>query len=127
MLFSPDRGLVRKKWAVNKTDGPLVMYAELLQKKLHHHKIPCAYTVEHEMGAVAFHPAKWRGPFSPDFRLFLNIAIKTVNADRRVSGYMLPAHDQKFYVMLDGPHFITRRGDLKKGVSPNDDLSDADG
>lgn len=126
MLNSPDRGLVRKKWAVNKTDGPLVMYAELVQKKLHHHKIPCAYTVDYDMGAVGFHPAKHRRAFSGDFRRLLHIAAKTVNADRRVSGYVIPANDQLFYVMLDGPHFITRRGDLKKGIL-NDDLSDADG
>lgn len=113
MLNSPDRGHVRKKWAVNKSDGPQIMFAELVQKKLHHHKVPCEYSFDHALGAVVFHPARWRREFGSDFRKFLYIAVAHVNAERRVSGKVLPASDQRFIVMLDGEHEISPQGILR--------------
>lgn len=106
---SRDRAVCKPKWAVTKCDGPLVLYGELLLKKLRAHYVPARYEVIDDETLV-FLPDRLRGDFSADFTEFLSLCIRVVNADRRVSGYLSGSN----LVLLDGPHFVNPRGQLKK-------------
>lgn len=122
--FSPDRGLQKNKWATDKSGGPLLLYAELVQKKLIRHHWPCQYHVavqghdpvdgEYHRYAhgIMFLPLKGRN-FSFDFQEALACAARVVAADGRFLGY---ASGQSIF--LDGPHHINKQGKIRQGDLP---------
>lgn len=113
MIGSPSRGFVRKKWSVNRVDGPLTLYAEYVKKKLYHHFVPCDYVVCDEAEHAVFVPARGRLQFAPDFPDLLRLAVANVNADRRLEGAFLGGSGSAYNVGLTVPHHIDQRGELR--------------
>lgn len=113
MIQSPDRAQCKKKWAVNKVDGPTTLFAEYVLKKLRHHFIPCRYELTSDDLAI-FSADKYRPPLSEEFPNHLELAVRNVNADRRIDG----ATYGGYAVHLLGPHYVDERGNLKKGNAP---------
>lgn len=104
-----DRALCKRKWAVNKSDGPLALFAEHLEKKLRKHFYPCRWEyIDDDL--VVFLPEKGFPPLGIEFADFLRLCIRNLNADLRVAG----ATHVGNLVYLDGPHYIDPRGRLKK-------------
>lgn len=109
MTCPSDRALCKRKWAVNKSDGPLALFAEHLEKKLRKHFYPCRWEYIDDK-RVVFLPEKGFPPLGAEFSNFLRLCIRNLNVDLRVNG---SSHFGNF-VYLDGPHFINERGQLKK-------------
>lgn len=111
----PDRALVKKKWAVNSVDGPLVLLAELVKKKLLHHRLPIDYVIDLNGDVAIFVPVKGRS-FSPAMDRYFRTALAHVCADRKVGAYISGGSymANAYQIELDGPHYVDDRGQLKR-------------
>lgn len=109
MLNSPERGLCKRKWAVCKVDGPLVLYANLLEKRLRRHFFPCKWVmIDDEL--IQFTPVNPLAKFGPDFGEMFRLCIRNINSDLRVQG----AHRSGYLLCFDAPHHINAKGILKR-------------
>ena len=99
---------VKKKWRVNREDGPLVLAAEHVQKRMAQHRYPCDYEVTPH--GVTFSAGKGRD-LCPRFVDVLAIAVRIVNADLKISVRLFSTYDGPT-IVFDFPHEINSRGDL---------------
>ena len=110
VYVSPDRGRIKRKWSVDKENGPLVMAAELVLKKLIQHSWPCEYRADREGGICYARFRAVRGrQIGPDFSEALERACRIVGADHRVT-IACDGVD----MWLDGDYYINRAGKLAK-------------
>lgn len=105
--------LGRKKWRVCSNAGPLVLAGELLQKRMLQHRYPCEYTEGEFPDALVFHSARGQPQADAHFFRVLEIAVRIVNADKRVSIQMVRLSDHRAAIILVAPHHIDDRGQLK--------------
>lgn len=104
-----DKQVGRKKWRVNSVDGPLILAAELLKKKMLQHRYPCDYSVTPE--GVTF--TKGKKATDARFADTLAIAARIVNADLRVS-LRLFSGEAGPILILEGEHEVTSENRLRK-------------
>lgn len=106
------RGRDRKKYAVDRLRGPLILAAELLQKRLIQHCWPCAYEDEQSMRGhiVTFVAARGR-QIGPDFDEALAIAVRVLSSE---TGARIALNHRE--VWLEGPHYIGSDGYPKSGI-----------
>lgn len=107
MLGDPDRGAIKRKWAVDKTNGPTVHFAEQVQKKLIAHYWPCSYEYFPNSETIVFRPIKGRR-FSGSFQEQLALAIRIISAP---TGVRVKHVGMAF--RLIGPHEITKQGKVR--------------
>lgn len=110
MIREPSRFRAKKKYSVDRSRGPLVLCAELIQKRLVQHCWPCTY-VESEGGDYCeFQPLAGRR-LGPDFIAALSVAVRVLAAD---TGARLWSSSTGLF--LEGPHYIGADGYPKFGV-----------
>lgn len=111
---------------MDKSTGPLLLLAELVQKKLIQHSWPCdlqtgikinnpvwdgedqTYTV---LGC-RFVPRKGR-TIGSDFQEALETALRVVAHTSRARAYL-----EGTVIFLDGPHYVDKYGKIRVGVLP---------
>lgn len=93
MRVSPDQQRVKRKWGVDRSAGPVLALASLVQKKLIQHSFPCDVEPEarfDEIGLpeeprwVEFVPIRGRPAFGPDFMAALSLALHIVSDEQKV-------------------------------------------
>lgn len=107
MLNDPDRGVVKRKWAVSRDDGPTVFFAEQVQKKLIAHYWPCTYDWYPGTGTVVFRPVKGR-TFSGGFLDAFRLALRVVAGPQKVQYRTVD-----FSFRLVGEYEISKQGKLR--------------
>lgn len=113
MSMNDQKRLVKKKWRLNSEDGPLVLAAEHLVKRMHQHRYSCHYEVT-PLG-VTFFPDRSRPDSTKYFADVLSLAVRIINADLRVSIRLFTGEDGPT-IRFDGVHEINARGVLvRKG------------
>lgn len=117
MKVSPNRGRVKRKWAVGKTYGPVILIAELLQKKLIQHSWPCEYgaqnTGSYEEGFVTFSATKSKQSLGPDFISALDVAIRIVAAENKCE-----IERSGLQIRLIGQYHVNKYGKVRPGNPP---------
>lgn len=107
---SDGRFPVKRKWRVDKRSGPLVLFSELLAKKLLHHAWPIEYAIECE--CALFGPQ--RGfRLGSSFDLALSRAAVIVAGERRIV-----ARCDGRCVSLCADYWIDERGRFREGEPP---------
>lgn len=96
---------MRKKWAVDKTGGPLLFFAELVQKKLIQHSWPCDIK---DLGHTVVFKARKGRRLGRDFHEAAEVALRILGAQHRVR-YTYYASGLR----LAGDYVLTERGQLK--------------
>lgn len=104
------RSPVKRKWRVDKRSGPLVLFAELVLKKLLHHAWPVQYEIHN--GVVTFGPQKGFR-LGASFDLALSRAVIIVAGERRVV-----ADASGRCVCLRAEYWIDGRGRFREGDPP---------
>lgn len=107
MLNDPDRGAIKRKWAVSRDGGPTVFFAEQVQKKLIAHYWPCTYDWYPETGTIVFRPIKGRrfaGSFLEQMHLAMRIIAVPCKVQYQTVGYSF---------RLVGQYEITKQGKLR--------------
>lgn len=105
MTYSPSRGRMKRKWAVDKSGGPQLFFAELVLKKLIQHCWP-ARIIDYGH-TVTFYPIKGR-TIGPDFEDALQTAVRILAEKHRVK-YTCYARGLR----LKGDYILTEKGQIK--------------
>lgn len=127
MIRAPDQGIVKRKWSVEKSAGPLVMLAELLQKRLIQHGWPCEYKrattvffppeenapTEVTVNSVVFRRYPGRQDFTEAFWDAFDAMLRVICQEKNISAYR-----DGCILLLDGPHYVNKYGVLKRGNMP---------
>jgi len=123
----PERETVKRKWSADKSTGPLVLLAELLQKRLIQHAYPCAYTIswtkvklgpedgalpDRRAYAVEFHPQKNR-VFTDVFWSAFDTVLRIVTYECNVRAWR-----EDGFLYLDGDYHVNKYGKIKRGAMP---------
>lgn len=123
-----DQEVTKRKWSADKSAGPLVFLAELLQKRLIQHAWPCSYAVrwsvpymgpeenqqtEQIAEAIFFKPLGKRPALSVDFWDAFDSVLRIVAHEQRCAAY----RDQN-RLYLDGPHYLNKYGKIRRGNPP---------
>lgn len=114
--------LVKKKWRLNSEDGPLVLAAEHLVKRMLQHRYSCHYEVT-PLGVTFFSDRSKPDP-TKYFADVLTLAVRIINADHRVAIRIFTGEHGPT-ITFDGPHEVNARGELKKVKEKLSDLAKA--
>lgn len=127
MRPSDQQVTTKRKWSADKTAGPLVLLAELIQKRLNQHGWPCDYvrTTAHFLGpeenagvettllAVHFVPARGRPKCNEEFWDAFDAVLRVVAHEKRLRAYRVDAN-----LHLDGQYHVNKYGVIKAGNPP---------
>ena len=116
-----ERQTVKRKWSVEKSAGPLVLLAEILQKRLIQHAYPCEYTSYKKTDAdgfttvygVEFHSSRGRPPLGPKFWEAFDTVLRIVAYEKNLSAWR---EDGLLY--LDGIYHVNKYGVIRRGLPP---------
>lgn len=110
IVESDGRSPVKRKWLVDKRAGPLVLFSELVQKKLLHHAWPVEYEIT---GDVSMFLPQEGFLLGSSFDLALSRAVIIVSGERRVI-----ADASGRCVCLRAEYWIDERGRFRDGEPP---------
>lgn len=121
-----DRGICPRKWTVSGAFGPVFLAAEYVTKKLVQHRWPCRFEpiydrpqdptddVNEQGYLIAAKFVPFDGSyFVGDFYDALALSARVVSHERKID-----IHIDRDYLTLAGEHYITPRGQIRRGIAP---------
>lgn len=112
---SIERARIKKKWIASRACGPTYFAASLLVKRLIRHCWACDAEYHAPSRSTFIVSALWRSPLGPDFAIALDAMLRVFMRDLDVSCFVTPV-DNSYLFELDGPHYITPKGDIRRGL-----------